>query len=73
MFFVRDYLTGIQIQGYALLSTALNYLGHHQAVHALLDLAMERFKEQEEILGNRHNDWLETLNLSLLRIELKGN
>jgi hypothetical protein len=55
---IRDYLTGVQLQGYALLSGALNQVGHHQAVHALLDLAMQRFKEQENILGARYNDWL---------------
>ena len=57
--YFRDYLTGVQIQGYALLSTALNHVGHHQAVHVLLELAMQRFKEQENILGDRHNDWFE--------------
>jgi hypothetical protein len=36
---------------------ALNSRGHHAAVHALLDLAMQRFKEQEKILGARFNDW----------------
>ena len=53
----RDYLTGVQLQGYALLAAALNAEGHHGAVHALLDLGMQRFKEQENILGTRFNDW----------------
>ena len=54
---IRDYLTGVQMQGYALLGAALNVRGHHQAVHALLDVAMERLKEQEKTMGGRFNDW----------------
>jgi len=45
------------MQGYAMLSTALNVKDQHGAVHVLLKLAMERFREQEKILGGRYNDW----------------
>ena len=53
----RDYLVGIQIQGYALVSTAFNYLDDHESVQKLLALALERLTQQEKVLGGRHNDW----------------
>ncbi len=53
----RDFLMAMQIQGYALLSSALNYRGHHDAVHALAKVALERLKQQEAVLGGRYNDW----------------
>ena len=53
----RDYLQGIQILGYSLLSAALNYLNDLESVQQLLDLALQRLKQQEEVLGGRYNDW----------------
>ena len=53
----RDYLIACQIQGYAILGAALNYIKQHAAVHQLLDLAYERLKQQEKALGGRFNDW----------------
>ena len=45
------------IQGYALLSTALNYKNQHSIVHELAEIAFERLKQQEKTLGSRFNDW----------------
>ena len=52
----RDYLMDIQIQGYALVSTCLNYNGS-LAIEPLLEMGLKRLKQQEEILGGRFNDW----------------
>ena len=52
----RDYLMDIQIQGYALVSTCLNYNGS-LTIDPLLQLGIERLKQQEDILGGRFNDW----------------
>ena len=52
----RDYLMDIQIQGYALVSTCLNYNGS-LAIDPLVELGLKRLKQQEEILGGRFNDW----------------
>ena len=52
----RDYLLNIQIQGYALVTTCLNYNGSATS-EPLLKLGFERLKQQENILGGRFNDW----------------
>ena len=53
----RDYLIASQIQGYAVLSTALNYANNHPTVHKLAEIGFERLKQQEKKLGGRFNDW----------------
>ena len=53
----RDYLTGIQIHGYALVSTCLNYKKQHEIFHVLSKVGLDRLLQQETALGGYYNDW----------------
>ena len=48
---------GVQVQGYALLSTCYNFKQNHDIVHVLAQVAMQRLKQQEKALGGYYNDW----------------
>lgn len=55
----RDYLTGLQIQGYALLSTCFNVQLKHDIVHVLTKVGHDRLMQQQRVLGGYYNDWYE--------------
>ncbi len=53
----RDFLTGIQIHGYTLVSACLNFRGQHDIALILAKVSMQRLEQQEAILGGYQNDW----------------
>ena len=53
----RDYLIALQVQGYALLLTALNCSGDRRGAIMAQMMARQRLFQQEATLGSRFNDW----------------
>ena len=56
-FLRKSYRLGIQIHGYALVSTCLNHQKQHEIFHVLSKVGLDRLLQQENALGGYYNDW----------------